>query len=92
MNFATEPSCVLLVRCYPVLLIPGLTPFDCADRLQTIIAYDRIVVMDAGKINQIGTPLELYGDTTGIFRGMCDRSSIDLEDIQMAVKAQSDFF
>lgn len=57
-----------------------------ADRLRTIIGYDRICVMDAGTIAEFDTPTNLFNKTSGIFRGMCDRSSITLDDISWAAK------
>ncbi|KAL0575903.1 hypothetical protein V5O48_006076 [Marasmius crinis-equi] len=56
-----------------------------AHRLRTIISYDRICVLDAGQIAEFDTPANLY-EHNGIFRGMCERSSISLEDIKMAGK------
>ncbi|KAK7690819.1 hypothetical protein QCA50_005920 [Cerrena zonata] len=61
-----------------------------AHRLRTIIGYDRICVMDAGHIAEFDTPTNLYKKTDGIFRGMCDRSSISLDDILFAAKATQD--
>jgi len=58
-----------------------------AHRLATIISYDRICVMDAGKIAEFDTPANLYQIPDGIFRGMCEHSSITLDDIAMARKA-----
>ncbi|GJE96593.1 ABC transporter [Phanerochaete sordida] len=58
-----------------------------AHRLRTIIGYDRICVMDAGTIAEFDTPENLYKQHDGIFRGMCERSSIALEDIVFAAKA-----
>ncbi|RXW24280.1 hypothetical protein EST38_g1589 [Candolleomyces aberdarensis] len=55
-----------------------------AHRLRTIIAYDRICVLDAGQIAEFDTPENLYNQSNGIFRGMCERSSIGLEDIKLA--------
>jgi len=64
-----------------------------AHRLQTIIGYDRVVVMDAGRIVESGTPLDLYranatsngsagGEmNSGMFRRLCERSGIGMEDI-----------
>ncbi|KAF8166131.1 ABC transporter [Mycena galopus ATCC 62051] len=58
-----------------------------AHRLSTIIAYDRICVMDAGQITEFDTPENLF-EMGGIFRGMCDNSSISLSDIKMAAKVR----
>jgi ATP-binding cassette subfamily C (CFTR/MRP) protein 1 len=57
----------------------GKTLLCIAHRLKTIINYDRICVMDQGKIVELDTPLALY-ERGGIFRGMCDRSGIRKED------------
>ncbi|THH04184.1 hypothetical protein EW146_g10242, partial [Bondarzewia mesenterica] len=54
-------------------------------RLRTIISYDRICVLDAGEIAEVDTPVNLYA-RDGIFRGMCDRSGITLDDIKRAAK------
>lgn len=53
-----------------------------AHRLRTIISYDRVLVMDKGHIAEFDTPLALFEQTNGIFRGMCDSSSITREDIE----------
>ncbi|KAL5615528.1 uncharacterized protein BROUX77_001365 [Berkeleyomyces rouxiae] len=52
-----------------------------AHRLRTIVGYDRICVMDRGQIAQLDTPLNLWKEEGGIFRSMCDRGGIRLEDI-----------
>ncbi|KAI0866183.1 P-loop containing nucleoside triphosphate hydrolase protein [Xylaria cubensis] len=59
----------------------GRTLLCIAHRLRTIIGYDRICVMDAGRIAELGTPLELWELEGGIFRGMCERSGIRHEDL-----------
>ncbi|KAJ2985731.1 hypothetical protein NUW58_g5375 [Xylaria curta] len=59
----------------------GRTLLCIAHRLRTIIGYDRICVMDAGRIAELGTPLELWEIENGIFRGMCERSGIRYEDL-----------
>ena len=48
-----------------------------AHRLKTIIHYDKICVMDKGRVAEFDTPKALF-DSGGIFRSMCDRSSIVL--------------
>ncbi|CAE6437055.1 unnamed protein product [Rhizoctonia solani] len=52
-----------------------------AHRLRTIINYDRVVVMDQGEIVEVGTPLELFSNDSGVFRSMCDQSGIDAQEI-----------
>jgi len=42
--------------------------------------------MDAGRIAEFDTPSRLFEMEDGIFRGMCDRSKISLEDIERAAK------
>ncbi|KUI71771.1 Oligomycin resistance ATP-dependent permease YOR1 [Cytospora mali] len=62
----------------------GKTLLCIAHRLRTIIGYDRICVMDQGRIAELDTPLNLWKMEVGIFRGMCDRSGIRVEDIRGA--------
>lgn len=38
--------------------------------------------MDKGHIAEFASPLELFENREGIFRGMCDSSSITKEDIE----------
>ncbi|KAI4150070.1 MAG: hypothetical protein LQ340_004282 [Diploschistes diacapsis] len=57
----------------------GRTLLCIAHRLKTIIGYDRICVMDAGRIAELDEPLKLW-EEGGIFRGMCERSGIRRED------------
>ncbi|OBZ72495.1 Oligomycin resistance ATP-dependent permease YOR1 [Grifola frondosa] len=57
-----------------------------AHRLRTIIGYDRICVLNAGEIAEFDSPHNLYNMPNGIFRSMCDRSSISLDDIKYAAK------
>lgn len=60
----------------------GKTVLCIAHRLRTIIHYDRICVMDKGRIAEMDTPLNLWDKTDGIFRGMCDKSGITRDDIE----------
>jgi ABC-type multidrug transport system fused ATPase/permease subunit len=62
-----------------------LTADSIADRLRTIISYDRICVMDNGNIAEFDAPDVLHAQN-GIFRAMCEHSSITLEDIRRARK------
>ncbi|KAI1614391.1 ABC multidrug transporter [Exophiala viscosa] len=57
----------------------GKTVLCIAHRLKTIINYDRICVMDQGRIAELDTPINLF-EANGIFRGMCDKSHIVRED------------
>lgn len=50
-----------------------------AHRLNTILHYDRILVMDEGRIVQKGTPIHLFKQG-GYFRDMCDKANITIND------------
>lgn len=58
------------------------TLLTIAHRLRTIISYDRVLVMDKGRIAEFASPLELFAMPNGIFRGMCEQSSITQQDIE----------
>ncbi|KAF7375203.1 ABC protein [Mycena sanguinolenta] len=60
-----------------------------AHRLRTIIGYDRILVLEAGNIAEFDTPARLFA-SGGIFRGMCDKSSISAMDIERAIMYEHD--
>ncbi|MCJ1261370.1 hypothetical protein MMC22_001234 [Lobaria immixta] len=59
----------------------GKTLLCIAHRLKTIISYDRICVMDQGRIAELDSPLRLWEDG-GLFRSMCDQSGIRREDFE----------
>lgn len=43
-----------------------------AHRLETIIDYDKIIVMDKGKVAEMGSPRELLQDESGLFTAMVE--------------------
>ena len=47
-----------------------------AHRLDTIIDFNRIIVMDAGSIAEIGTPAELV-ERQGLFYDMIQKTGVD---------------
>ncbi|TGJ82318.1 hypothetical protein E0Z10_g6434 [Xylaria hypoxylon] len=55
-----------------------------AHRLKTIIDYDRVVVMSAGSVLEVGTPKELY-EAKGQFHDMM-RHSGEFEDLEKLLK------
>ncbi|KAJ5715756.1 oligomycin resistance ATP-dependent permease yor1 [Penicillium malachiteum] len=58
----------------------GKTLLTVAHRIRTIIHYDRICVMDHGRIAELGTPYELFR-RGGVFREMCITSGITEREI-----------
>ncbi|KAJ2693618.1 hypothetical protein GGH99_001073, partial [Coemansia sp. RSA 1285] len=43
-----------------------------AHRLRTVIDYDRVLVLDNGRVAEFDTPFNLLQNKDGIFRSMCD--------------------
>ena len=50
------------------------TIITIAHRLQTIIDYDKVLVLDKGKVVEYDAPWELITQEDGIFRSMCEMS------------------
>lgn len=48
------------------------TTITIAHRLQTIIDYDKVLVLDKGEVVEFGGPWELMQKEKGVFRGMLD--------------------
>jgi ABC-type multidrug transport system fused ATPase/permease subunit len=57
--------------------------------LRTIIDYDKVLVLDKGRVIEFGSPLELIEKSSvGVFRGMCEESGEFDELVEMAKKDQ----
>ena len=54
--------------------IKGSTIITIAHRLQTIVDYDKVLVLDKGELMEFGAPWELIAKEEGMFRGMCEMS------------------
>ncbi|KAI4140681.1 MAG: hypothetical protein L6R39_005689 [Caloplaca ligustica] len=68
--------------------VKGSTIITIAHRLQTIIDYDKVLVLDKGKLVEYGAPWELISQEGGIFQGMCEMSG-DLDTLtEEATKAR----
>lgn len=50
-----------------------------AHRLNTILNYDRIVVLDEGKVMEFDSPKNLFMKENGYFRGMCNQANITID-------------
>ncbi|KAL9101333.1 MAG: hypothetical protein Q9163_003401 [Psora crenata] len=61
------------------------TIITIAHRLQTIIDYDKVLVLDKGKVIEFDAPWNLIQRQEGIFHGMCEMSG-DLDSLVKAAK------
>ncbi|EMD36548.1 hypothetical protein CERSUDRAFT_115579 [Gelatoporia subvermispora B] len=52
-----------------------------AHRLNTIVYYDRVIVMDAGQVAEFDTPLNLFDREDSIFRTLCNEAGLTRQDI-----------
>ncbi|KAF5570908.1 ABC transporter [Fusarium phyllophilum] len=75
---SVDPETDALVQETLATGLQGKTLIAIAHRLRTVIQYDRVCVMDKGKIVELGPPLELW-EQGGIFRAMCDSNGITRE-------------
>ena len=74
---------------YTLREVKESTIITIAHRLQTIIDYDKVLVLDKGKLIEFDAPWELIAREAGIFRGMCEMSG-DLESLMEAAKKAAD--
>jgi len=65
------------------------TIITIAHRLQTIVDYDKVVVMEAGRIVEFDHPWTLIQKEGGVFKGMCEMSG-DFEVLEKAAKKKWD--
>ncbi|GAB7347716.1 hypothetical protein MBLNU459_g5273t1 [Dothideomycetes sp. NU459] len=65
------------------------TTITIAHRLQTIIDYDKVLVLDRGEVVEFGDPYDLVRKADGIFKGMCEMSG-DFELLEKEAKKAYD--
>ena len=57
--------------------------------IQSVIDYDRLVVLDKGRIAEFDTPYNLIRKGDGIFRTMCLKSGM-FSELEAAAKAKAE--
>ncbi|PHH88502.1 hypothetical protein CDD83_7455 [Cordyceps sp. RAO-2017] len=65
------------------------TVITIAHRLQTIVDYDKVLVLDRGEVVEYGHPWELMSDEEGSFRSMCEMSG-ELDTLLKAARKKWD--
>ncbi|KAJ2624970.1 hypothetical protein GGI25_006228 [Coemansia spiralis] len=71
VDFDTDDRIQRTIRGYE---FANSTLLCIAHRLRTIIDYDRVLVLDKGKVAEFDTPYNLLQNRDGIFRSMCEKS------------------
>lgn len=61
-------------------LYPGVTKIIIAQRISSVLHTDRIIVMDKGMVNAIGTPAQLY-QSNEIFKDICALQGVKEEQL-----------
>jgi len=61
------------------------TTITIAHRLQTIIDYDKVLVLDKGEVKEYGDPYDLIREDNGMFRSMCETTG-DMETLLREAK------
>ena len=49
--------------------------------IETSVYYDRVLLMDAGRVAEFDTPLNLFDKEDSIFRSLCDQAGLSRDDI-----------
>ena len=65
------------------------TVITIAHRLQTIVDYDKVLVLDKGEVVEYAHPWELISNEESMFRSMCETSG-ELETLLKAAKRKWD--
>ena len=65
------------------------TTLTIAHRLQTIIDYDKVLVLDKGEVTEYGDPFDLLAKENGMFQSMCQMSG-DFEVLHREAKKAYD--
>jgi len=84
IDFATDAKIQATIR----EEFSGSLLLTVAHRLRTVIDYNRLLVLDKGKIAEFDTPLNLIQKEDGIFRNMCLKSGTFAELEASARKAE----
>nr|ODN90116.1 cadmium ion transporter [Cryptococcus depauperatus CBS 7841] len=61
--------------------LKGVTLVSIAHRLHTLAYYDRILVLDEGRVVEFDSPLVLFDIRDSIFRQLCDRVNLHRQDL-----------
>jgi ATP-binding cassette subfamily C (CFTR/MRP) protein 1 len=55
--------------------------------MASLVYYDRILVLDAGRVAEFDSPLALFDKEDSIFRSLCAEASLNRQDIIRVRKA-----
>lgn len=71
-DYATD---AVIQRALRTALAPGVTVLTVAHRLRTVMDYDKIMVLDAGRLVEFDAPAALLRAPGGLFRALVEESA-----------------
>ena len=85
-NRRSEPSshtllsCALPIACIPLVRLASYSEVSLSPTIRPVY-YDRVLLMDAGRVAEFDTPLNLFDKEDSIFRSLCDEAKLQRADI-----------
>lgn len=58
--------------------LQGRTVIMISHRLKSVVDFDRVLMLDSGRLIEDGSPKDLLSDAASAFKALCDASQVRL--------------